>query len=90
MTYGTLLERTRHELAVIKATLSLFERGDDRPIDHRPAHVRNLFKRGEPLAICRAALSAEPAGLTTLAVALPRASSIMTTRYWYGAKVGVF
>ena len=69
-TYEELLERTRRELAVVTATLSLFERGDDRPSDHRPAHVRNLFKRGEPLRICKAALSAEPDGMTTRELAV--------------------
>ena len=70
VTYEGLLEHTRHELAVVSATLSLFQRGDDRPSDRRPAHVRNLFKRGEPLRICKAALSAEPDGMTTRELAV--------------------
>ena len=62
------LERTRQELAVVTATIAIFERGGIG--QNRPAHVRNLFKRGEVLAICRAALAAE-ATMTTrdLAVA---------------------
>lgn len=75
VTYEELLDRTRKELAVVTATLSLFQRGDDRPSDHRPAHVRELFKRGEPLMICKTALAAK-AGTT-----FPRETSEgMTTR----------
>lgn len=33
--------------------------------DGRPACVRNLFKRGEVLSICRSALAAQPSGVTT-------------------------
>jgi hypothetical protein len=69
-TYEELLERSRHELAVVTATLSLFQRGDDRIYDHRPAHARNLFKRGEPLMICKTALAAKPAGMTTRELAV--------------------
>lgn len=35
------------------ATLSLFQRGEDRITDDRPAHICNLIKRGEPLMIAR-------------------------------------
>ena len=65
VSYEEHLERTRHELAVVTATLTIFERDGGRITDNRPAHVRNLFKRGEVLAICRSALTTAPGGLTT-------------------------
>ena len=70
VSYEEHLERTRQELAVITATLTIFERDGDRLTDNRPAHVRNLFKRGEPLALCKAALAEAPAGMTTRALAV--------------------
>ena len=70
VTYEELLERTRKELAVVTATLTLFQRTDHRTTIDQPAHIRNLFKRGEPLSICKAALSVEPDGLTTRQLAV--------------------
>ena len=57
VSYEEHLDRTRHELAVVTATITLFQRDGHRLTDQRPAHVRNLFKHGEPLALCKAALA---------------------------------
>ena len=70
VSYEEHLERTRRELAVITATIAIFERGGVASTDGRPAHVRNLFKRGEPLVLCKAALAEAPAGMTTRALAV--------------------
>ncbi len=60
VTYEERLERTRKELAVVTATLTIMERDGGRLCDARPAAIRNLFTRGEPLRLCKAALAAEP------------------------------
>ena len=53
--------------------------------------MRQLFKRGEPLAICKTALSAEPDGLTTreLAVACLAARTFDHEPVLVRAMVGV-
>lgn len=71
VSYEDMLERSRKELAVMTAAVTIFHRDGGRIGDSRPANARNLFKRGEVGQICRAALSVEPDGMTTrdLAVA---------------------
>ncbi len=65
VTYEERLEQARQELAVMTAALTIFQRDGGRFTDTRPASIRNLYKRGEALAICRKALASAPDGLTT-------------------------
>ena len=65
VTYEERLEQARQELAVMTAALTIFARDGGRITDTRPATVRNLFKRGEVITICRKALANAPEGLTT-------------------------
>ena len=63
VSYEEHLERTQHELAVVMSRIAIFERGGVASTDGRPAHVCNLFKRGESLALYKAALADAPAGI---------------------------
>lgn len=75
VSYEEHLDRSRKELAIVTATITIFQRDAGRITDTRPASVRNLFKRGEVIALCREALAGSPDGLSTrdLAVACLRA-----------------
>lgn len=74
--YEKKLEQARADLAHVTAAIRIFA-GTDRPQDI-PRYVDSyrMFKRGEPWAICAAALASGPQTTKELALALMRAKGL--------------
>jgi hypothetical protein len=74
--YEKKITQARADLAHVAAAIRIFE-ASDRPADlaQYVDHYR-LFKRGEPWAICAAALASGPLSTKELALALMRAKGL--------------
>ncbi len=75
--YEKRIEAARHDLAAVAATIRLFEVNGE-PLQF-PAYaaIGRLWKRGEMVAVCRAALAAEgPLDTRELAVRVLRAKGL--------------
>jgi hypothetical protein len=58
--YERQLEQARADLAHVTAAIQIFEAGGNAKDMPRYVDVHRLFKRGEPIALCKAALASGP------------------------------
>ncbi len=76
--YERQLEQARADLAHVSAAIRIFEASGDTKDMPRYVDVHRLFKRGEPIAICKAALANGPMTTRELAQHLMRAKGLDT------------
>ena len=75
--YRGKLEEAERDLSAVAATLRLFELGDQREQFPAYADISRLWKRGEIVKVCRAALEAEgPLDTRELALRVLRAKGL--------------
>ncbi|TAK48524.1 MAG: hypothetical protein EPO23_07820 [Xanthobacteraceae bacterium] len=76
--YERQLEQARADLAHINAAIRIFEASGDAKDMPRYVDVHRLFKRGEPMELCKAALAGGPKTTRELALYVMQAKGLDT------------
>src|SRR5689334_17511467 len=74
--YERQIAQARADLAHVEAAIKIFEASGDRKSMTRYVDTHRLFKRGEPVAICKAALASGPKTTRELAAIVMKAKGL--------------